>query len=146
MSTAADSSSRVPARPLRILVVEDDTTLRGLLQRALSNAGYQVVTAVNGRVAMTLLGGSRFDLIVTDIYMPEGDGVELMTHLRTAAPALPTIAMSAGDSEQGDVMLGVVRHLGARHVLEKPFSLQLLLDAVGETIGLPPGEAPVPGV
>src|SRR5688500_16349846 len=118
-----------------ILIVEDDATLRRLLHRALENAGYVVISVTDGRPAMREIAERRFDLVVTDIYMPGTDGIDLVMHLRQVAPQLPVIAMSAGYRGHSDAMLDVVRHLGVRQTLEKPFSLQLLLDAVRTHLG-----------
>ncbi len=121
--------------PRAILIVEDDITLRRLLHRALEHAGYAVASVGDGRAAKRHVQNAAVDLVVTDIYMPETDGIDLVMHLRGVAPQLPVIAMSAGYRGHAEAMLDVVRHLGVRQTLEKPFSLQVLLDAVRENIG-----------
>lgn len=133
MSTGATDSA-VPLKSPTILVVDDDATLRGLLQRALENAGYRVIAVADGKAAKRQVTEIPVDLVVTDVYMPEGDGVDLVIHLRRVLPVLPVIAMSASYRGGFDPMLRVVRNLGVRRTLEKPFTLQLLLEAVRETL------------
>lgn len=120
--------------PATILVVQDDATLRGLMQRALGDAGYTVPAAAGATEAKRKLKEAPVDLVVTDVYLRDGDGVDLMMHLRETAPQLPVIAIASDYRGPGDAVLRAVRHLGARRILEKPFSLQVLLDAVRDSI------------
>ena len=82
---------RVP----RILLMEDDEALRGLLARVLRSAGYDVVEAADGASGLAHWREGGADLVLTDIHMPDTNGIEVMLELRTFAPALPVIAMSA---------------------------------------------------
>lgn len=126
-----------PAGPQTILLVDDDAALRNLLTRVLQEAGYHVIAAEDGRAALRQVLAARVDLVVTDVYMPRADGVELVMNLREKAPHIPVIAMSASFAGMGHAMLRVLRLLGAGHTLEKPFSLQELLVAVEGLIGRP---------
>ena len=120
-----------------ILLVEDDFALREMLRQVLRSVGYTLFEAANGRVALKYLSEQQARVIVTDIFMPETDGLELLTLLRKMLPRPPIIAMSGSMSEDHEVFLKIARHLGAKHTLIKPFPLKDLLAAVQATIGLP---------
>jgi CheY-like chemotaxis protein len=124
--------------PSTILVVEDDVILRRLILRALWDAGYAALAVANGRAALKEIDEERIGLVLTDIYMPELDGVELVTMLRRSRPHIPVIVITGGYRDKPDPMQNVVRHLGVRRILEKPFSLQLLLESVAEVLGPSP--------
>src|SRR5271170_4662104 len=79
-----------------ILVAEDHGDLREILRIKLAAAGYRVVTAANGRDASVAFGREKFDLVMTDLLMPEKDGIELICELRQTRPGLPIIAMTGG--------------------------------------------------
>jgi CheY-like chemotaxis protein len=120
-----------------ILLIEDDPVLRGILSQILETAGYTVQTVADGRMALSHLASHLPRLIITDIFMPEADGFEVLARLRCMWPPLPIIAMSGGDVSDIDVTLKTAGHLGAAHILAKPFPLQTLLAAVHAAIGLP---------
>ena len=86
-----------------ILVVDDDPTLRSALTDFLKRCGYAVQSAKDGKVAIKMLSQHRVQLVITDLFMPEVDGFELILHLRKAAPGLKVLAMS------GDGLSGIVR-------------------------------------
>ena len=94
-------------RMARILLAEDDSLLRETLRVALQGAGHEVLAAPNGSVAINLAREKDFDLIVTDVLMPEMDGLELIQGLRKARSDVPIIAMSGGGSMD---MLEYARH------------------------------------
>src|SRR5689334_17628505 len=129
----ADSSAKSPAPTL--LVVEDNSILRILIQRALGNEGYHVLTAPDGRAAKRMINETPVHLVVTDVYMSDGDGVDLVMHLHETRPHLPVIVMSAGFRGMESSLLRATQLLGACRTLEKPFSLQALLDAVRGVLG-----------
>lgn len=122
-----------------ILLVDDDVPLGRTLAELLRRHGYHVVLAHHGREALKQLERSRFALVISDIFMPEGDGIELLNHLRGRAPAPPLLAMSGGDSSQITGMLKIAGALGAIHTLSKPFEPSVLLGLVNELIGPPAG-------
>lgn len=117
--------------PLRILVVEDFELLREAVAGWLKLDGHAVATATGGIEAVKLLASEHFDLVLTDIIMPEGDGIELIRHLRSASPSTGIIAMSAGNryftARNG---LDVARALGADCTLAKPFDRNQLSEAI----------------
>jgi DNA-binding response OmpR family regulator len=113
-------------RPRRVLIVEDDASIRDTLELALAVQGYQVATAANGRDGMVLLREWRPDLIVLDLMMPVMDGRQFRVEQRLAGcdgvPVLVlTASRNAADSEDA---------LGAAERLQKPFDLRYLLDTV----------------
>jgi len=116
----------------RILIVEDTKLMRDSLVDVLSAAGHEIVTADNGLLAVELVAeGSCFDIIVTDIIMPEMDGIQTILELQTMLPEARIIAISGGsarmDKAQG---LETASRLGAIAVLEKPFEVDALLGAI----------------
>jgi DNA-binding response OmpR family regulator len=103
----------------RVLIVDDDALLRESLARALSDRGYETLTAADGEEASSLLGSGAVALVITDIYLGTGDGFALIKALRNRSQSLPIIAMS-GDRLDVDVF-GTARALGADATLLKPF-------------------------
>jgi CheY-like chemotaxis protein len=121
--------------PAEILLVEDDAALARALEAVLRRDGYPVVLATNGRAAMDCITKHRVALVISDIFMPDGDGLELLNFLRRLTPHPPLVAMSgAGDGRVGN-MLKVAGALGAARILAKPFSPSQLLTLVRELIG-----------
>jgi CheY-like chemotaxis protein len=120
-----------------ILLVDDNEDARVTVARILDMAGYRVAQAPNARVASALLKEQLPDLVITDIFMPEGDGFEMLNELRDRAPKIPVIAISGGGVQQGLDVLAIAGRLGAKKVLYKPFARRQLLDAIAEALGQP---------
>jgi CheY-like chemotaxis protein len=118
-----------------ILVVDDDATLRSALKTFLERCGYVVHCAKDGRDALKMLGIMRTQLVITDLFMPECDGLELILHLRKNAPGLEILAISGDGMSDLDVFMGAVRQLGVRFTLKKPFSLTELASLVKQALG-----------
>jgi DNA-binding response OmpR family regulator len=114
---------------MRILVIEDNLDLRDYLRLALETQGYQVLTARNGEEALGYLNGHPVDVVLTDIFMPEMDGIETIAALRKLFPDIRVIAMSG---RPGVDYLAVARELGVARTLRKPFDIEELLAALGE--------------
>ncbi len=115
----------------RILLVEDDTQVRDMLRETLIQEHYEVVEAANGREAIDLYRQSPCDVVITDIIMPEQDGVETIHTLRREFPKVKIIAISGGSANiAGDYLLGTAGALGAVNTFHKPVDMTLLLDAV----------------
>jgi len=110
-----------------ILVVDDDENVRKVLRRMLESAGYEVLEAANGRIAMTEFRDRRVDLLITDIFMPEQEGMETISTVRRDYPHLKIIAISG---RTGGVYLKMARLLGAQATLEKPLRLEKVLETV----------------
>lgn len=120
-----------------ILLVEDERALREVLALFLENAGYAVRAVETAREAADLLAAGRVGLIITDLVMPDGDGLELLFALRDRRTPIPVIAMSGGSLVDAGVYLKMASKLGARATLAKPFELADLLTAVQAAIGQP---------
>jgi CheY-like chemotaxis protein len=110
-----------------ILVVDDDPAQRGLAREALEAAGYEIVEAANGKEAETVLSDTHIDLMITDIVMPEQDGLETIKSVRKAYPSLRIIAMS---ETAGGYQLRAAKHLGADAIIVKPLTHGTLWDVV----------------
>ena len=104
----------------RILLLDDSSSVRDLVGHWLTTAGHQVTKRGSSRHVARLLRTTSFDLIITDIYMPEGDGLELLTLLRTKHPQIPCIAISSAEGELN--LLPIAEKLGAVVTLRKPFA------------------------
>jgi CheY-like chemotaxis protein len=119
-----------------ILVVDDDSVTIDLLTIVLQRHGYLVSPAENGAEALKLCASQKFDLIITDILMPNVDGLDLITELKELNSMVPIIAMSGGNSETlGSEKLQLASIFGAHSTLKKPFTDGCLLKAVENALG-----------
>jgi len=116
----------------RILVVDDEANIRHTLRGVLSDEGYEVVEAQDGRRALELLERGLPQLAIVDIWMPEIDGIELVSRMRQQAPEVPVIVISGHGTI--DTAVRVIR-MGAFDFLEKPFQLDALLRMVDRALG-----------
>jgi len=118
----------IAAKPdMKVLVIEDNADLRDYLRQALKLEGHEVLSARNGKEALSMLDGKAFDAVVTDLFMPEMDGIETITALRRRLPDARVIAISG---RPGVDYLTVARELGVKHTLRKPFEIEELLEAL----------------
>jgi len=122
-----------------VLFVDDEPSLRACMSAALTLAGYRVIQARDGREAVRVLLSQHIDLLVTDLIMPEQEGIETILFVRKNFLSLNVIVISGGDP----VLLGAARKLGARAALCKPFSACELVAAV-DSICSPAGSG-MPG-
>ncbi len=119
----------------RILIVDDDEGVRHILRRALETAGYEVREASDGAAGLNRFREHRPDLVMTDIIMPEREGVETIMVLRKESPETAIIAMSGGGGGGGGAdYLEMAIKLGAVRVFSKPFSLAAVVGAVHEIL------------
>jgi CheY-like chemotaxis protein len=118
----------------KILLVEDSVPLREIIRQSLTDHGHTVFEAENGRKAITMIGQHEPDLMITDLVMPEFDGMELLMAVGRAKPGLPVIAIS-GTALHLELLLKTAGHLGAARALAKPFTPTQLLDAIKEVLG-----------
>jgi DNA-binding response OmpR family regulator len=114
---------------MRILVIEDNLDLRDYLRLALESQGYDVLTARNGQEALGYMNGHPVDVVLTDLFMPEMDGIETIAALRKSFPNVRVVAMSG---RPGVDYLAVARELGVNQTLRKPFDIEELLAALKE--------------
>ncbi|HVS12368.1 MAG TPA: sigma-54 dependent transcriptional regulator [Thermoanaerobaculia bacterium] len=125
-----------PPERARLLVVEDRDSLRRLLERALGGAGYQVVAVGDVASARGLLERQPFSLVLTDLKLPDGDGLEVLRASRAAQPRTPVVVMTAFGSVASAVE---AMKRGAADFLEKPVEIDELIALVGARVGDRPG-------
>jgi CheY-like chemotaxis protein len=111
-------------------MVDDNSELRDLLEDALTKMGYVVTSAADGAEAFKAIGAHRFDVVITDMLMPEKDGIEVIGELRRSQPNARIVAMSGGGRGSRDHYLQTAKGLGAHAVLGKPFSMSELAAAL----------------
>jgi CheY-like chemotaxis protein len=117
---------------MRILVVDDNDQIREMLRLLLEQAGHEVLEAANGKLAMNLLKKEQADLIITDIIMPEMEGIDLIMAIRSIHPRAKIIAISGGGRIDPRVCLNMADKLGADRILQKPFSRSSILAMAAE--------------
>jgi CheY-like chemotaxis protein len=115
----------------KILVLDGDAAVRDLLQQTLSDAGYDVLAAGDGREGMRLAARNRFDLVLTDLILPDPEGLETIRQLRSDYPGLPIVAMSGA---LDGVPLKTAELLGSHAALRKPIDPGELLRTVRELL------------
>jgi CheY-like chemotaxis protein len=114
-----------------ILLVEDSPEVSMTVREILDSAGHQVAQAANGNEALTQLKAGRFDLVVSDIWMPEMDGIALLKAIRGAGNAIPVVVISGGAPNAPLTYTApLASTFGANEVIYKPFEKSELLDAV----------------
>jgi DNA-binding NtrC family response regulator len=118
----------------RILIIDDDESITSLLRMVLSRQGYEVVTAANGREGVKLFNSTPADLVISDILMPEMDGLEALKQLRQLSPNLKLIAVSGGGGRLKMDVLRVAELLGAAATFEKPYKIDALLASVRQLL------------
>lgn len=114
----------------RILVMDDEELARFTLREILEADGHEVTEAENGKEGVAYQKANAFDLIVTDIIMPEKEGVETIIELKRDYPDLKIIAISGGGRTRNLDFLTLAEQYGAERVLAKPFSEDELLECV----------------
>ncbi|MCB9834344.1 MAG: response regulator [Planctomycetes bacterium] len=121
----------------RILIVDDEALVRGVFSRRLLREGdFECDEAANGRQAVELAKQNHYDLVITDIVMPDEDGIELINWYRHESPETPIFAVSAAPN---DLFLRTALKLGAQRSFLKPFPLDDLVEAVREILGVNQG-------
>lgn len=117
----------------RILLIDDDDLVRESLTIHLQDAGYEVVAVADGRAGVAAYRPGAFDLVITDLFMPEVEGIETIRRLRQEDRTVPIVAITGGPSlsaspsgRQPPDYLRMARALGATEIVQKPFSLQRL--------------------
>jgi CheY-like chemotaxis protein len=117
--------------PKHILVVDDDPGVREVIRAMLETVGFQVSIAVNGRDAISMLPTGSYDLILTDLVMPEQEGIATIKEIRQNYPDMKVIAMSGAF---GGDYLRIAGYLGAHGTLAKPLKLETVLKAIDDVL------------
>jgi DNA-binding NtrC family response regulator len=121
--------------PIRVLVVDDDGGVRDVVRSMLESADYTVAVASNGKEALAALGRESFHVIITDLVMPEQEGIETIKLIRRDYPEVKIIAMSGAF---GGDYLRIAGYLGAHGTLAKPLQMANVLRTVKAALEQPP--------
>lgn len=119
-----------------ILLVDDDEEFRTILGESLRRAGYEVREAGDGHQGLKLYREQAADLIITDLIMPEKEGLEMIREVRRLRPDVKIIAISGGSRDGSADYLKIAKAFGARQVLAKPFTRDEMLNAIKEVLEL----------
>lgn len=126
-----------------ILIIEDDESIRPLISAVLAKSGHSVREAVNGLEGVRLYREAPADLVITDIVMPDQEGLATIIELRRINPSVRIIAMSGGFAFDPKLYLHMASRFGADRVLSKPFQFGELVETVNAVLAAPPrGAAP----
>jgi CheY-like chemotaxis protein len=117
-----------------ILVIDDDPAMRDMIQRILVSANFDVVEAANGVAGLSLFRQHKPALVITDILMPDMDGIEALREMRRLDPQTRVIAISGGGRTKYKNFLEIAQEFGAGEVLAKPFRREQLLAAVSRML------------
>ena len=120
----------------RILVIDDAATVRELLDQMLRLSGHDVLVAANGKEGIDQLRRHPVELVITDLFMPEKEGLETIRELRRDFPSIPIIAMSGEPGMPS--LLGIAKRFGALRTVEKPFDRTEMMTAVEEALRAKP--------
>jgi len=115
-----------------ILVIEDDQSIRGMLRSMLEQDGHNVIEAPNGRLGLTAYREKPADLVITDLCMPEMNGLDLISELRRTFLLVKVIAISGAPNRETE--LDMAKLLGVRQTLQKPFTMDALLMTVHDEL------------
>jgi CheY-like chemotaxis protein len=122
-----------------ILIIDDEATIRSMLRLILEREGYQVIEAPDGIEGIRHYRQQPTDLIITDLIMPNKDGIGMIIELKKEYPQINIIAMSGGGLNKPDGYLKGAKQLGAKYTLSKPIDREELLRAVKDTLKDVPG-------
>ena len=119
----------------RIIIIDDDAQILDMLRQMLEREGYEVMDALNGKDGIRLYREEQADLIITDILMPEKEGIETIMELKRDFPDVKIIAISGGGRIDPEECLYLAKELGALRTFTKPVEREKLLGAAQELIG-----------
>ena len=122
---------------LTVLVVDDEKGLRDVIRRVLEDKGYRVIEAADGNRALELVRQERLDLVISDIIMPDCDGIEAILAIKKESPSTKILAISGGGRAHAMDLLALAPRAGADDTLDKPFRQSELLKRVADLIGVP---------
>jgi CheY-like chemotaxis protein len=118
----------------KILVIDDDPFVCNTILRVLSRKGYDLTVAGDGQVGLKLFKSEQPDLVITDLIMPEKEGIETIREIRGIRPGTKIIAISGGGRLGIADFLGMAKKLGANEVIRKPFEVAELTDSVARCL------------
>jgi len=119
-----------------ILIVEDDNDLRTMLKVSLNRRRFIVLEAENGKEALTHFKPSVTDLVITDLIMPEEDGLKVIMRMRELKPSIKIIAISGGGKAGPGSYLNLAKALGADAIYSKPFSVNDMITKIEELLDI----------
>ncbi|MEO6873328.1 MAG: response regulator [Opitutaceae bacterium] len=125
----------------KILVIDDEEEICEMTKLLLERSGHEVMITSDSRSASRLLKEHGFDAVITDMLMPDKDGLEVMADLRRNHPGVRIIASSGGGRVSSDSYLLIARKSGAHALLSKPFTLEELLRCLDEAFRTAPAQA-----
>ena len=117
-----------------VLVIDDEALIRRMLRRVLETEGYEVMDAADGSKGVELYREHPADLVLTDIFMPNKEGLETIMTLKRDFPEVRILAMSGGGVISSKSSLHMAKGLGAVHVYVKPFEIEDFLKDIGELL------------
>ena len=118
--------------PRSVLLIDDNDQIRALFRRVLEEAGYFVLDAANGREGLRQFRQTPVALVITDLLMPDSDGLEVTMTLRRESPHVKIIVLTGGSGEPN--LLEVAKLLGAHRTMKKPIEMTELLEAVQQEL------------
>jgi CheY-like chemotaxis protein len=120
-----------------LLIIEDDHHILLMIKKMLEPLGYEIKLASDGNEGLEMFHKFEVDLVITDIIMPEKEGLEIIREMRRERPNLQIIAMSGGGKISADNYLETAKIFGAAKILEKPFTRKQMVSAVQDLLGDP---------
>ncbi|MEA1969434.1 MAG: response regulator [Thermodesulfobacteriota bacterium] len=120
----------------QILIIDDEPQIRSMLKKILEREGFDIIVASDGKEGMKLFERNPVDLVITDLIMPEKEGIEIILELRKGYPDVPIIAMSGGGQNSPDGYLNMAKIFGAHATFEKPINKEELLNAVNKALDI----------
>jgi len=122
----------------RILVIDDEPLIRSTVGTILTRAGFNIEEASDGRAGLTKVHKTPPDVVITDIFMPDRDGIEIVMELKRLYPHTKIIAMTGGGQMRMMEIASAAKLLGADYILHKPFERESLLATVNKALGTSP--------
>ena len=119
---------------IRILIIDDEPQIRKMLKQMVERAGYEAIVAENGKEGLKRNHENPADLVITDIFMPDKEGIETIMELRNDYPDIKIIAISGGGCKGQMNYLKVAKSLGATRTLNKPIQRAKLLETIREVL------------
>ena len=133
-ASRSDAAFGGPAKSTSVLIVDDNADMRSFVKLVLERAGFEAQVAADGENALDLQRVRPVDVLITDIFMPERDGIELIHQFKSAFPQVKIIAMSGGGRISKMNYLPLAADIGADMVLHKPFGADTLLSMMHDLV------------